>query len=84
VEASGVHVREINIVGGGSSNQLLNQLTADSTGLPVVAGPVEATVMGNLIIQMITAGLISSLEEGRALIANSIERKTFLPQSVKA
>jgi rhamnulokinase len=76
-------VREINIVGGGSSNQLLNQLTADETGIPVIAGPVEATVMGNLIIQMMSAGMISSLEEGRALIANSIERKTFTPSSVK-
>jgi rhamnulokinase len=83
IKASGRNVREINIVGGGSSNQLLNQLTADETGIPVIAGPVEATVMGNLIIQMMSAGMISSLEEGRALIANSIERKTFTPSSVK-
>ena len=83
-QASGVLVREINIVGGGSSNNLLNQLTADSTGLPVLAGPVEATVMGNLIIQMITAGLIGSLDEGRELIAKSVERKVFQPRSVRA
>ena len=83
IKASGRTVREINIVGGGSSNQLLNQLTADETGIPVIAGPVEATVMGNLIIQMMSAGMIASLEEGRALIANSIERKTFTPVSVK-
>ena len=70
IKASGRTVREINIVGGGSSNQLLNQLTADETGIPVIAGPVEATVMGNLIIQMMSAGMISTLEEGRALIAN--------------
>ena len=82
--ASGNKVREINIVGGGSSNHLLNQLTADATGLPVVAGPVEATVMGNLIIQMITAGWIPSLEEGRELIAKSVERKVFQPASVRA
>jgi rhamnulokinase len=83
IQASGRTVREINIVGGGSSNELLNQLTADETGIPVIAGPVEATVMGNLIIQMVSAGMIASLEEGRALIANSIERKTFTPVSVK-
>jgi rhamnulokinase len=83
IQASGRKVREINIVGGGSSNQLLNQLTADETGIPVVAGPVEATVMGNLIIQMMSAGLIGSLEEGRELIARSIERKTFTPASIK-
>lgn len=84
IEASGRTVREINIVGGGSSNHLLNQLTADETGIPVVAGPVEATVMGNLIIQMMSAEMISSLEEGRELIARSIERKTFTPSGVKA
>ncbi len=83
MQASGRTVREINIVGGGSSNQLLNQLTADETGIPVIAGPVEATVMGNLIIQMMSAGLIASLEEGRELIARSIERKTFTPASIK-
>lgn len=84
IEASGRTVKEINIVGGGSSNELLNQLTADETGIKVIAGPVEATIMGNLIVQMMSAGIISSLEEGRAIIANSIQRKTFTPTSVKA
>lgn len=79
---SGIKVREINIVGGGSSNELLNQLTADLTGLPVIAGPVEATVLGNLIIQMMTAGWLNSLEEGRTLIADSSQRKEFLPHAV--
>ena len=83
-EAASVKVRQINIVGGGSSNELLNQLTADATGLPVVAGPVEATVMGNLIIQLMSAGMISSLEKGRKLIAQSVERKVFQPTQVKA
>lgn len=81
-ETSGIKVGEINIVGGGSSNELLNQLTADLTGLPVIAGPVEATVLGNLIIQMMTAGWINSLEEGRTLIADSSQRKEFLPHAV--
>ncbi len=83
-DASGVKVREINIVGGGSSNSLLNQLTANSTGRKVIAGPVEATVMGNLIIQMMAAGVISSLEEGRSLIADSVERVEFQPESVRS
>ena len=83
-DAAGVKVKEINIVGGGSSNELLNQLTADATGLPVIAGPVEATVMGNLIIQMMSAGWIDSLEAGRALIAKSSDRKTFQPKSVRS
>jgi rhamnulokinase len=79
-DAAQVKIREIDIVGGGSSNDLLNQLTADTTGLTVIAGPVEATVMGNLIIQMMSAGWIASLEEGRSLISKSVERKVFLPK----
>ena len=79
-DAANMKVSEIDIVGGGSSNDLLNQLTADATGLKVNAGPVEATVMGNLIIQMMSAGWVTSLEEGRSLISKSVERKTFLPK----
>jgi len=79
-DAANVKVKEINIIGGGSSNDLLNQLTADVTGLPVIAGPAEATVMGNLIIQMISAGWIANLEEGRKLIAESVQRKEFQPK----
>ena len=83
-DAANVKVREINIVGGGSSNELLNQLTADATGLTVIAGPVEATVLGNLIIQMMSAGWIDSLEAGRTLIAKSSDRKTFQPRTVRS
>lgn len=83
-DAAGVKVREINIVGGGSSNSLLNQLTADATRLPVLAGPVEATVLGNLIIQMMSAGWIENLEEGRRLIAEATDRKEFHPQIVRS
>ena len=79
-DAANVKVKEINIIGGGSSNDLLNQLTADVTGLPVIAGPAEATVMGNLIIQMISAGWIANLEEGRKLISESNKRKEFQPK----
>ena len=79
-DAANAKVKEINIIGGGSSNDLLNQLTADVTGLPVIAGPAEATVMGNLIIQMISAGWIANLEEGRKLIAESVQRKEFHPK----
>ena len=78
-DAAKVKVKEINIIGGGSSNDLLNQLTADVTGIPVIAGPAEATAIGNLIIQMISAGWITNLEEGRKLVSESIERKVFQP-----
>ena len=80
IEASGREIDEINIVGGGSANELLNQLTADATGKIVYSGPVEATVLGNLIIQMEADGKISSLEEGRSMISDSSNRKKYTPQ----
>ena len=79
-DASGIEVSRINIVGGGSANDLLNQLTANSTGLPVISGPTEATAYGNLIVQLIALGEIKNLNEGRTLISNSISQKKFLPK----
>jgi rhamnulokinase len=78
--AAGVKINAINIVGGGSANRLLNQLTADATGLPVYAGPLEATVFGNIMVQMQSAGLITSLAQGRAIIKNSITQEVFTPK----
>ena len=77
--AAGINVSKINIVGGGSANELLNQLTADATGLPVLSGPTEATALGNLIVQLMALGEIKNLQEGRKLIANSISQKEFKP-----
>ncbi|WP_250002443.1 rhamnulokinase family protein [Actinoplanes sp. M2I2] len=57
-ELSGRHVDAVHIVGGGARNELLCQLTADACGLPVLAGPVEATALGNLLVQARTAGVI--------------------------
>ena len=54
---TGKDIRQVHIVGGGSQNRLLCQLTADRTGLPVLAGPVEATALGNILVQARTAGL---------------------------
>nr|WP_229790894.1 rhamnulokinase family protein [Zhihengliuella salsuginis] len=69
-ELAGKHPEVIHIVGGGSQNTLLCQLTADATGLPVVAGPVEATAQGNLLVQARAAGLIKGgLNRLRAAIA---------------
>lgn len=73
----------IHIVGGGAQNELLNQLTADATGLPVVAGPVEATVMGNALVQLMALGEISNLAEGRQLVAESAVLKTYQPKNDK-
>jgi rhamnulokinase len=71
---------EIQIVGGGSRNRLLNQLTADATGRRVVAGPVEATALGNIAMQMVAIGAIGSLEGAREIIAASFPVATFEPE----
>ena len=74
-----LQVSTIHILGGGSQNNLLNQMTADATGLPVVAGPVEATVMGNALVQLITLGELKDLREARQLIARFDALKHFEP-----
>ena len=78
--SAGIKVSIINIVGGGSANDLLNQLTANATGLPVISGPTEATALGNLIVQFVALGLIKDLDSGRELIKSSITQRTFLPE----
>jgi rhamnulokinase len=70
----------INVVGGGSQNRLLCQTTADVTGLPVEAGPVEAAVLGNLIVQGVATGSLSDLREGRELIRTSFSPNTLEPR----
>ena len=72
-------IKGIHIVGGGSLNGYLNQATANASGLPVKAGPVEATVIGNAIVQAITAGRFGSLTEARRFVGDHIELKTYDP-----
>jgi rhamnulokinase len=69
----------IHIIGGGSKNHLLNQLTADCTGRTVLAGPVEATAIGNILMQAIALGHLGSLTEARAVVRSSFDVKTYLP-----
>ena len=76
---SGNQIETIHVVGGGSANDLLNQLTADATGCEVLAGPVEATVMGNLAVQAIAVGAVSDLVQARELIGRSVTLKRFEP-----
>jgi rhamnulokinase len=77
---SGKRVEVIHIVGGGSRNVLLNQFTADACNRPVIAGPVEATVFGNVLMQARSCCEIGSLKELRAIVLNSCEIETFEPK----
>lgn len=78
----GVDVRTIHIVGGGALNELLCQRTADRAGMPVLAGPVEATALGNILVQARAAGLVSgSLEALRDLVARTHAPRRYEPQA---
>ena len=77
-------VEVIHIVGGGTKNRLLSQLTADATGRPVLTGPVEATSIGNLLTQAIALGELSSLDEAREVVRRSFPIETFLPYQPEA
>jgi len=73
-------IHTIHIVGGGSRNSLLNQLVADATGRKVVAGPIEATAAGNLLVQAIGAGEVSGIEAARKIVRQSFPITEFEPQ----
>lgn len=76
-------IEVLNIVGGGSNVALLDQLTADLSGVRVVAGPGEATAIGNIIVSMISEGDLKNIEEGRQLIEDSFELKEYVPSPGK-
>lgn len=76
----GVPVDTLHIVGGGSQNEMLNQFTANATGLTVVAGPIEATALGNVIVQAVAKNVLDSIWDGRELVARSFQLKTFEPK----
>jgi rhamnulokinase len=76
---TGQNVGSINVVGRGSQNALLCQLTADASGLLVVAGPAEATAMGNVMVQAFAQNRVGSLEEVRTVVRDSFESTTYEP-----
>lgn len=76
---TGRTIEVIHILGGGSQNDLLNQLTANICGITVKTGPVEATLFGNIAVQAISAGVVANLTEARALIEKSFTSKVFQP-----
>lgn len=74
-------IETLHVIGGGSRNELLNQFTANAIGIPVIAGPSEATAIGNVMIQAMAAGEAEDINGMRQLIHNSIPLKTYQPQN---
>jgi len=73
-------IERLHVIGGGSKNSLLNQMTADAIGIPVVAGPSEATALGNVMMQAKGLGVVQSLQEIRRIIRNSVSPEVFYPE----
>jgi rhamnulokinase len=79
-EVSGQHAEAVHVVGGGARNALLCRLTAEATRRPVVAGPVEATALGNVMVQAYARGYVGSLAEIREVVRSSMEVQTYAPE----
>ena len=77
-------IERLHIIGGGAKNRLLNQFTANATGVTVVAGPSEGTAIGNIMLQARAAGCVNSLQEMRNMISEAIEIETFTPEDTDA
>jgi rhamnulokinase len=73
-------INRVHIVGGGSRNELLNQLAANATGRTVIAGPAEATAAGNILVQAIGAGAVSGIAEARDIVRRSFPLRTYQPE----
>lgn len=78
-DLAGFAIEKLHIIGGGSKNNMLNTFTANAIGLPVVAGPSEATAIGNLLMQAKAAGLINEKNVMRRLVRNSVDLEIFTP-----
>ncbi|MBP5619239.1 MAG: rhamnulokinase [Bacteroidaceae bacterium] len=77
-------IEKLHVIGGGTYNQYLMQMAANSIGIPVVTGPVEGTAIGNIMLQAKASGLVSDMFQMRKIIAESIKLNTYLPQENKA
>jgi rhamnulokinase len=80
-EVAPFKIEKLHVIGGGSANELLNQWTANAIGMPVVAGPTEATAIGNLMVQAKAAGLVKDRWAMRKMIADTIQVKTYYPET---
>ncbi|MCU1293059.1 MAG: rhaB, partial [Bryobacterales bacterium] len=76
---TGVKLDSLRKIGGGSKNELLNQFAADATGKRVLAGPVEATALGNIAMQMLATGATASLQESRVVVDRSYQTIVYEP-----
>ena len=81
---TGTSPAELHIVGGGARNRLLCEWTASAAGLPVLAGPEEATLAGNLLVQAMALGEIGSLNEARDVVRASFEPAVYEPHDSSA
>lgn len=76
-------IKRLHIIGGGALNDLLNQFTANAIGMEVIAGPSEATAVGNILIQAKAMGKVNSIHEMRKIVSNSVEIKKYQPENTK-
>jgi len=78
-EICGARLEPVHIIGGGTQNRMLNQFAADASGRHCIAGPVEATAIGNILLQALTLGQVASLPEGRRIVRSSFPPQVFEP-----
>jgi rhamnulokinase len=81
-EVSPHPIEKLHVIGGGSKNEFLCQLTANATGIPVFAGPSEATALGNIMVQAMAIGAVKSLAEIRKVVSSSVMPDIYKPQDI--
>jgi len=82
-EITGKRLKVLHIVGGGTQNKLLNQFTANAINRPVICGPIEATAIGNVMVQAMALGEVKNLAEIRQVVRNSFPTEEYMPQDVE-
>ncbi|HSV75378.1 MAG TPA: FGGY-family carbohydrate kinase, partial [Chthonomonadales bacterium] len=83
-EVSGKRIEAVRLIGGGSQNRLLCQATADCTGPRVLVGPIEATAIGNVLVQAMAAGVVGDLRDARAMVRRSFSLMEYMSRKVDA
>src|SRR5690606_22423388 len=78
---TGKRLEKLHIIGGYANNEMLNQLTANATGIPVIAGPAEANAIGNIVMQTKPLATVKTLKDARSVVSDSFYVKIFLPEA---